>query len=69
MLGNHKGCRYIEAISVGVGFPNPLGEGRSLSRSLFSRLILAPTIGTYRRIMDTPYINVNMPQDNFIFHT
>ena len=26
MLGNHKGCPYIEAISVGVGFPNPFGE-------------------------------------------
>ena len=58
MLGNHKGCPYIAAISVGVGFPQPVGRGN-----------LAPTIGTYRRIMDTPYINVNMPQDNFIFHT
>ena len=29
MLGNHKGCLYIEAISVGVGFPNPLGEETS----------------------------------------
>ena len=29
MLDNHKGCPYIGSISVGVGFPNPLGEETS----------------------------------------
>ena len=28
-MGNHKGCPYIGAIPVGVGFPNPLGEETS----------------------------------------
>ena len=26
MFGNHKGYPYIRSNSVGVGFPNPLGE-------------------------------------------
>ena len=36
-----------------------LSHGDLLSHSLITRLILAPTIETYWRIMDMPCINVN----------